>query len=178
MVSRPSPASTPEYYRYYLGLVSEQDLISALKNSLHNTLSLFGSVPDGKENYSYAPGKWTVKEVFSHIIDTERIFGYRALRFSRKDDTQLPGYEENSYAPNSNCINRSLEKMLEEYNYLRLSGISLFESMTDEMLDYSGIANDLRLNARQIGFMMCGHNLHHNKVVEERYLHKIPQAQL
>ncbi len=164
------PEAMPDYCRYYVNLAKENDLIESLKNSRDMTVKLLSAVPHAKEDYSYAPGKWTIKQLVSHLADCERIYLYRALRFSRKDDTQLPGFEENDYAVNANIENRTLKDLTEEYRLIRESGIVLFSHMTEEMLDYSGIANNVFYAPRSLGWMAAGHNIHHCNILKERYL--------
>lgn len=160
----------PDYCRYYVNLAKENDLIESLKNSRDMTVKLLSSVPHSKENYSYAPGKWTVKQLVSHLADCERIYLYRALRFSRRDDTQLPGFEEDDYAKYANTENRTLKDLTEEYKLVRESGIILFEHITEEMLDFSGVANNVFYSPRSLGWMAAGHNIHHCNMLREKYL--------
>ncbi|MCE1163906.1 MAG: DinB family protein [Bacteroidetes bacterium] len=164
------PEAMPDYCRYYVNLAKENDLIESLKNSRDMTVKLLSSVPHSKENYSYAPGKWTVKQLVSHLADCERIYLYRALRFSRRDDTQLPGFEEDDYAKYANTENRTLKDLTEEYKLVRESGIILFEHITEEMLDFSGVANNVFYSPRSLGWMAAGHNIHHCNMLREKYL--------
>ncbi|MGV3631478.1 MAG: DinB family protein [Bacteroidota bacterium] len=170
MITKPDISAVPDYFVYYTGLVQENDLIEALAESREATVELFSSIPVEKEDFAYAPGKWTVKQMLSHLIDTERVFAYRALRFSRHDSTELPGYDENLFARNSNTENLMLERLLEEYRCVRKSTLSLFETMSDEMLDFQGTANKMSCSARALGYMIAGHEIHHCNVLKERYL--------
>ena len=115
-------------------------------------------------------GKWTIKEVLSHVIDTERIFTYRALTIARNDNTPLPGFDENAYIPFSNASGRSLMQLIHEYELVRRSSMALFESFTEEMLDRQGTANNMRLTPRILGWMLAGHDAHHADIVRNRYL--------
>jgi uncharacterized damage-inducible protein DinB len=121
MISKPNKIDTPAYYHYYIDLIKEDDLISAFNENKKTLLEHLKSIPYELENYAYAEGKWSVKEVFRHIIDTERIFQYRALRFSRLDDTELAGYDENVYITNSKNLNYSLLDLAEEFEHVRNS---------------------------------------------------------
>lgn len=170
MITKPDISTVPDYFVYYIGLVKENDLVQCLSQCRENTLDLFSLIPVEKEAYAYAPGKWTVKQLLSHIIDTERVFAYRALRFSRMDSTELPGYDENLFAANSNTENLMLERLMEEYRAVRRSTLSLFEAMTDPMLDFEGTANKMQTSARALGYMIAGHELHHCRILKERYL--------
>ena len=169
-IEKPKAEDAPKYYQNYLSLISENNLADALQNSMNNTLKFISSIPKEKEEHRYAEGKWTVKEVFGHIIDCERILAYRATRFSRKDSTDLPGFEQDNYAPNANTSQRTLAEMADEYKAVRQASIALFSYMTPDMLDFKGTANKTVVTARSIGWFIAGHDIHHCKVIKERYL--------
>ena len=167
---KPSPTSYPVYFQRYIDQVPEQDLLIAFENQLpviHNFLS---SVTEERSSYAYAEGKWTLKEVLQHMIDTERIFNYRALCFARKETASLPGFEENDYAANSNANSRTWQSMVDEFIVLRKSTTMLFSSFSEEALNTSGIANNNPTSVLAVGFISIGHFYHHKKVIEERYL--------
>ena len=146
-------------------------MIDAFNNSELETTNLFKTFIElEKENYRYQETKWTVKEVLVHIIECERIFAYRALRFSRRDATALMGFDENEYIPNSNTSSREISKILLEYLIVRKSSTLQYQYFTDEMLDFKGTSNQLSVNARELGWMIAGHNRHHLNVLKERYL--------
>jgi uncharacterized damage-inducible protein DinB len=170
MIARPAPEDAPAYYQRYLSLVKESELLEAMENSLKSSLSLFASIGKEKEDFRYAADKWTVKEVLSHIADCERIFAYRALRFSRRDSTPLPGFDEKDYAPNANAAGRSLAQIIDEYKAVRRASIELFKYLTPEMLDFRGTANGSAITSRSIGWIIAGHNSHHCNILRERYL--------
>jgi len=169
-ITKPNMEDVPVFYRNYVDSADESDMIEALMQSAIDTLELYRSIPPEKHNYRYEEGKWSVKELLSHLIDGERVFAYRAHRFSRKDVTPLAGFEENEYVPNSNASNRNMESLISEFEHLRNSNIKLFEGMNETMLDFLGTANDQRMNARMMGWVIAGHNMHHNHVLRERYL--------
>jgi hypothetical protein len=123
-----------------------------------------------KFDYRYAEGKWTIKEIIQHIIDTERIFAYRALRISRNDQTPLPGFDENDFANNTAAQTRGLQDLLTEFSAVRHSNLLLFKSFSDEQLLQVGIASEHSISVRAIGFILIGHQKYHQKVFEERYL--------
>lgn len=160
----------PSFYKNYVKQIDEPDMLQALRISGHRMLELVHSIPDNKKDYAYAPGKWTVRELLCHIIDAERIFCYRALRFARNDKTPLSGFEENDYAPQANASGRSLEKIAGEMAHLRSSTIDLFESFAPEMLNRKGSANGKELSVIALGFIIAGHETHHRKILVERYL--------
>ncbi len=161
---------SPEYYKGYINLVEgNKSLIDLLENGGTNlfrthfeTLELIGEKV-------YAEGKWTIKEIVQHLIDTERIFVNRALRFVRCDQTELPGYDHNAYVPVSNANKRTLESLLEEYEILRLSTFSFFKQLNLEELQRTGIANGNEISVLAIGFILIGHPTHHFNVIKERY---------
>lgn len=117
----------------------------------------------------YAPGKWTVRDIIQHLIDAERVFSYRAMRFARNDKTLLPGFEENDYAVTANATHRSLDELLDEFYTVRESSMKLFKSFTDEMLMRVGEVPSGNISVLAIGFTMTGHAIHHLKVIKERY---------
>jgi hypothetical protein len=160
----------PKYFHYYYGLIPSNDLITALEENLKSTLELLQSVPSEKENYAYNAGKWTTKEVFKHIIECERIFAYRALRFSRFDSTPLPGFNENDYIENSKGMNPRFDELISEFELVRQTTIALFKYMSPEMLQFQSSANNTNYSTRAIGFMIVGHCIHHCNVVKEQYL--------
>lgn len=162
--------SVPPFYKNYVKQVEETDLIQALRISGHRTLELLHTVPDTKKDFRYAEGKWTIREVLCHMIDAERIFAYRALRFARNDKTALAGWEENEYAPQANASNRSLSKIAAEMAHLRSTTIDLYEGFTPEMLSRKGIANNNELSVSVLGFVIAGHETHHCHILKERYL--------
>jgi hypothetical protein len=170
MIARPVSEDMPVYYQRYVSTLKESELMEALENSLRNSLSLFASVAREKENFRYAADKWTVKEVVCHIADCERIFAYRALRFSRRDSTSLSGFNENDYTPNANAAGRTLAQIVGEYKAIRHATVELFKYLTPEMLDFRGTANGSAITSRSIGWIIAGHNNHHCNILRERYL--------
>ena len=159
-----------EYYFPYINALGEITLIEELEISLHDFIHFVQNIPMDKFDYRYAEGKWTIKEIIQHIIDTERIFAYRALRISRNDKTPLPGFDENEYINNTAANDRGLQDLLTEFSAVRHSNIFLFKSLSLEQLERTGIASNAGVSVRAIGFIMIGHQKHHQKVFEERYL--------
>lgn len=162
--------TVPHFYKNYVKQIEETDLLQALRISGHRTQELVHSIPITKADFRYAPGKWSVREVLCHMIDAERIFTYRALRFARNDKTPLEGFEENDYAPQANAAGRDLRRIASEMTHLRTSTIDLFESFTEEMLGRKGAANKNEISVVALGFIVAGHETHHRKVLLERYL--------
>ena len=160
----------PEYCYYFFDLVPTNDLLAELENSKELTLNLFNLITAELQNYTYEPNKWTTKEVLRHLIDMERIFQYRAFRFSRFDDTELSGVEENDYIEKVNQTEIALADLREDYLAVRSSTINLYKNMTEKMFDFKGVANGQAFTARTLGFAIVGHNLHHIHFIRTRYL--------
>ena len=165
--------SKNEYSRFnapYIESLDNVNLIEELEICLHDFIKFVQNIPMDKFDYRYAEGKWTIKDIIQHIIDAERIFAYRALRISRKDMTPLPGFEENSYVDNTNANARNIQGLLTEMATVRESTLLLFKSFTQEQLQLIGIASDNAISVRAIGFIIIGHQKHHQRVFKERYL--------
>jgi uncharacterized damage-inducible protein DinB len=160
----------PHFYKNYVKNIEETDLLQALRISGHRCLELLHAIPEEKADYRYAEGKWTIRELLCHMIDAERIFAYRALRFARNDKTLLAGFDENQYAPETNASGRSLQKLAAEVAHLRSSTIDMFEGFSPEMLNRRGTANQNELSVAALGFIIAGHETHHCNVLKERYL--------
>lgn len=168
-IEKPHPDTYPVYYSTYINAVPENDLILALQNNRKALDALILELM-GKADYRYAEGKWTVKEVLLHIIDTERIFAYRALTFARGDKNVLPGYDENEYAKYYSADKRTLQQVYAELKVVRDATIHLFQSFDKEALLRSGIANGNPISVTALGYAIGGHANHHFKVIKERYL--------
>ncbi len=154
----------------YIKAIDNVELIEELEISLHDFIKFVQNIPMDKFDYRYAAGKWTIKDIIQHIIDADRIFGYRALRISRNDTTPLPGFEENDYVENTDANGRSIQELLTEFSAIRHSNLLLFKSFSSAQLTRMGIASNHPISVRAIGFLMIGHLKHHQKVFEERYL--------
>lgn len=159
------------FYESYIAQVTkEYTLVEELEISLHRFIKFVQDIPMDKFDYRYAEGKWTIKDIIQHLIDAERIFAYRALRFARKDQTALPGFDEDCYVEAANGFERTIMELLTELSAVRHSTILLFKSFTKEQLEFTGIASNNTVSVRAIGFIIIGHQNHHQKVFEERYL--------
>lgn len=171
MIAIESTEYAPFYQTYITAITdSGKGIVDNLQDTLDESLTLLRSLSKEKENYAYADGKWTIKEVLQHIIDTERIFAYRALRIARKDKTPLPGFEQNDYVDTSNAIYRDFSVMLEEFELTRKSTILLFKSLTDEMLLQHGEMSGNAITVRALGYICSGHVKHHINIINERYI--------
>jgi len=160
----------PVYYRDYVNELQGASFIHKLRLQSEETPAFLKSLTAEQWEYAYAAGKWTLKEVILHLMDAERIFAYRALRFSRNDATPLPGFEENDYVPMCESTNRTPKSIIDEYVALRQSTLSLFENFSETMLVRMGSANGQSISVRAIGMVISGHEMHHLKVIRERYL--------
>jgi len=154
----------------YIALVDEDDLITGFKNQTPESLQFYAQLTEEQLLHRYAEGKWNIKEIVLHLIDTERVFGYRALRFARADKTELPGYDENLFAENSFATERSIGSLLEEYAIVRTATVALFSNFKPEVLNNRGMANGFEMSVSALGFAILGHEKHHLQIVRERYL--------
>jgi hypothetical protein len=160
----------PPFFDRYILLANDEDIVTALENSaalfedetIKQKLTALG-------DQVYAEGKWTAKDIVQHIIDTERIMAYRALRISRNDKTPLPGFDEESFAQHTTVATRTLADLLAEFRLVRQSSVALFKNMTNEMLQREGIGSNQPITALALGFVLVGHPVHHLNVLQERY---------
>jgi uncharacterized damage-inducible protein DinB len=168
-IARPGTEEHAPYYGKYVALVPDGDLIGLLQNQNAETLRLLRAAPAEKADHAYAPGKWTVKEVIGHLIDAERIFAYRALRFARGDATDLPGFDENTYVPNGGFSRRTMADLLAEFECVRGSTIHLAKHLDEQALSRRGSANGNGVSVRALLYIVSGHERHHVALLRERY---------
>jgi len=169
-MTRPLKSEYPEFYERYIGLIKGDDIIRVLREQTLTVQTVLSSVPEDRETYSYAEGKWTLKEVIGHIVDTERVVGYRVLRFARGDKRELPGIEATFYVEHGNFNKRSLYDLAHEFGFVRGANIALFKSLDVDSLNKTGIADEQEMTVRAWIFMMAGHTLHHINSIKEHYL--------
>jgi len=168
---RPQPGEYAAYAQGDLEFVKGSDAIEALQNAREETAALFGSIGDAAAaGRRYAPGKWTLKEVLGHLIDDERIFAYRALCLARKEPRELPGFEEKDYAAAADSERRSLEDLLREHEAVRAATIAFCDSLSAEQWMRRGVVNGYEASVRGLAFHIAAHELHHLRIVRERYL--------
>ncbi|WP_420399520.1 DinB family protein [Flagellimonas sp.] len=160
----------PFYHTYIKALGGEVKLLDQLVDGRDVFLSFLKDIPTVKLGFAYGPEKWTLAEVLMHIIDAERVFQYRALRFARNDATPLSGFDQDIYVPESNATNKAKEEIMTEYKAVRDSTIALFRSFDDKALIRMGMASGSAMSTRAMGFIICGHQAHHMSVIRERYL--------
>lgn len=158
------------YLRYINNLSDETTLVQSFIDDKISTENFFSSIPHEKLEYSYQPNKWTVKDIFQHLIDTERIFMHRCFRIARRDTTSLSGFNQDIYINPSKANEKSLEQLLKEFHLTREFSINLLQSLSNEDLQFIGNANGAKMSARAAAFVIPGHNIWHIKVTKERYL--------
>jgi uncharacterized damage-inducible protein DinB len=155
----------------YIHLVPDDgNLLIHLEDIFSETEEMIHPLSEEKMNHRYLPGKWTIKDMLLHMSDAERIFVYRALRFSRGDETPLPGFEESLFAQHAGANEREKEDIMREYSLVRESSIAFIESLTDEALNRKGLANNILLSVRYVVNLIYGHHKHHLNILRERYL--------
>lgn len=167
---RPNANEYAPFYETYVSMVQENELEEAMHSSLEEIREALDEIPAEKADYAYAEGKWTVKQLLQHIIDTERVFSYRAICIARGEQQPLPGFDENSYASLAFVEQRSLKEMKEELLALRSSVYLMFKGFTAEMLARTGTASGKTISVNALGYITIGHIRHHFRILKERYL--------
>lgn len=168
-IIKPAPREN-FYFSQYIEKATNDDLIPSLQDASTVVHAVMDSLSEEQGNYAYAAGKWSIKQVLAHCIDTERIMAYRALCISRKETTALPGYDHNNYVLEDLSPELSISELLDEYDAVRSATKSLFKRMKVENVDFVGNANGLTISARELGWLIPGHELHHMEVIKEKYL--------
>jgi DinB family protein len=169
-MNKPDPTEYAPDFAKYISLVPEGEIVVTLGLQIESTLGLIRGLSAAQGDLRYAPGKWSVKEVIGHLIDAERIFAYRALRFARNDATPLPGFDENSFVADAGFGSRSLADLAEEFEHTRKSNVCLFKSLDGDPSLRLGVASDNRISVRAIAYSIAGHELHHLGILRSRYL--------
>lgn len=174
LINPPLPGVSSEFHQRYINLVSNQNVLATLESQILEFKALLSEVPFEQEDFTYAEGKWTIKQLAGHLIDTERILVYRAMCIARGEKQSLPGFEENEYVANASFHLRSLYDLGHEFGAVREATIQLFRYMTEEELDRKGVASNTGVTPRIILFMLAGHHIHHVNVLRERYSEVLP----
>jgi uncharacterized damage-inducible protein DinB len=169
MINKPQTDEYASWSARYVNLVETTDVIALLEQLKQKTYNFFSGMTDESAMYTYSEGKWTFKEMLGHMIDAERTFGYRAFVFSR-DNVELPGFDQNVYVANTDYNSQKIKDLAEEYKATRESNLYLFRAFTEEQLMRKGIANNNLVSVRALVYITAGHELHHWKVIEEKYL--------
>jgi len=167
---RPAKSEFLPYYERYIGRVPDGDVVSTLATQIAETLELLRSLPASVSTYRYAPEKWSVNQLIGHVIDSERLFAGRALRFARNDPTPLPGFEQDDYARNSTFEAYPLAELASELEAVRTSTIYLFRHMAEEAWTRRGVANNAEVSVRALAYIIAGHELHHRDILTSHYL--------
>jgi uncharacterized damage-inducible protein DinB len=172
-IGKPEPNEYAPYYARYISLVEGDDILTALKQQAPKTVALLSGCKHADEDFRYAAGKWSVKDVLGHVVDTERIMAYRALRIARNDKTPIEGYEQDDYvkyAPFGQC---KLAALLEEFITVRRATVPLFQNLDEAAWTRRGVANKNEVSARALAYIIAGHELHHRRILKEKYLSSI-----
>jgi len=169
-IPRPKLDEHAPYYSRYIDRVPDGDLVAQLGKQLMDTTALLAGLSAERENFAYAPGKWTVKQVVLHLCDVERVMGYRALTFARNDPTDLPGFDENTWADVATGSGRALADIVEEFRAIRAATIHFARHLTPEELARRGNANGKPVSVRALLYIIAGHETHHAELFRERYL--------
>jgi len=170
MNQRPNTTEYAAYYHTYVGKVPDGNIVNLLEKQMNSTLELLKGLSETQGNHRYEESKWSIKELVNHILDTERVFAYRALCISRGDQTPLPGFSQDDYVAAFDADARSMEALIEEFEAIRRATTTLFKSYNEEMLLRIGTASDYPVSVRALGFIILGHELHHINILTERYL--------
>ena len=173
---RPEPNEYAPFYETYVSLIPGKDVLGVLEAHRLQMVQLFAGRSERDGNFRYAPGKWTVKEVLGHVNDAERIFTYRALRIARGDQKPLVGFEQDDYVRAAGSHERTLADLAEEFAVVRSASIVLFRSLGEEAWIRRGTASNHEVTVRALGYITAGHELHHRRILEERYFPAIPRA--
>lgn len=169
-IVKPDTTEYLPYYGKYVSLVPEGNILTVLGKQIKETTDLLNSIPESRASFRYAPDKWSIKELVGHLIDSERIFAYRALRFARNDKTPLSGYEQDDYVSNASFDNCTLADLASEFESVRQSTLFLFKHLDENAWMRRGLANDAEASVRALAHIIAGHELHHREILRSRYL--------
>jgi hypothetical protein len=172
----PESGEYADFYAKYIAMVATTDIVATLDAQRLQMSQLFAARSERDGNFRYAPEKWTVKEVLGHLNDSERIFTYRALRIARADPTPMSGFDENDYVRAASFGERSLASLAEEFGHVRSATLALFRSLSKDAWSRRGVANKNEVTVRALAFIIAGHELHHRRILDERYFAAIPRA--
>lgn len=169
-MTRPQTTEAAHYYSKYIDLITSDEIVPALESQLSETLQFLNGISEEQSLYSYAPGKWTIRELLNHVSDGERVFSHRAFWFARGFSDPLPSFEQDIAVQMAHANNTSWAELVEEFKNLRLGTISLFKSLPEEAWSRSGIASDNPVTVRACAYIIAGHVAHHVGVLREKYL--------
>jgi hypothetical protein len=174
-MARPDPDEYSPYYGKYVALVPEDKIVPAMKSTCTETLALLRDVSDHDAGVLHPPYTWSIKQVVGHLTDTERVFGYRALRFARGDTTPLPGFDENLYAQSGSFDRQRLDALTAEFDLVRQSHIAFFDNLSREAWTRRGTANGNEISVRALAFIIVGHHRHHHAILRGRLDPALPR---
>lgn len=169
-MSRPETSEYAAYYERYVSLVPSSEILNALQEEQRSSVAFLKSIAEETSNRRYEPGKWSIKELVGHVIDTERIFSYRALRFGRGDTTVLPGFDQDAFVFGANYSEVSFTDIVAEYDAVRNGTVWLYKNLPREAWNRRGTANKNEISVRAIAYVTAGHQIHHMTILRERYL--------
>ncbi len=169
-LGRPGPGEHAEYFARYIDLVPNGDILETLRDQLGETLALLQQVPRERESYRYAPGKWSLREVVGHMLDTERVMAYRALAMSRSEGVDLPGMDQEEWARHSNAATRSLDDLASEWASVRRANVHMFATLPDGAAERRGRASGNEFTVRSFAWIIAGHELWHRERLAKDYL--------
>jgi len=169
-IGRPEPGEYAPFYKDYIAGVQGSDILTTLDEQRRQMLLLLSGRTESDGDIRYAPGKWSVKEVLGHVCDAERIMAYRALRIARADATPLPGFDENNYVANAPFSRHPLPDLIEDFIAVRRATLSLFRNFDESAWMRRGAANNYEVTVRALAYIIAGHELHHRRMLEEKYL--------
>jgi len=169
-MNKPSSDEYAAYYQKYVALLPDADVVATLNQQLESTRTLLGSIDEAQAGSRYAPDKWSIKELVGHLIDTERVFAYRAMRFARNDQTPVSGFEQDDYVFNGDFDSRTLADLAAEFEHLRRSNIHFFKALSEAAWSRRGTANDSEVSVRALAHIIAGHEVHHVNILRTRYL--------
>lgn len=168
--TRPKADEHLEYYGRYIERVPDGDIVEILEKQISETIAFLRAIPESRVDYQYAPGKWTPRQIAGHLSDGERVFQYRAWRFSRADTTPVPGFDENHYVDHAPFTNVSMNDLIDEFEQLRRASVHMFRNMDADAMSRRGSANGAEITVRALAWIMAGHETHHMQVLREKYL--------
>jgi hypothetical protein len=167
-IERPNESEYPPFYQGYVARVPETDILQALREQ-PNVLKRVADAVGARERFRYSPGKWSVRELFGHLVDAERFFGHRAFCISRSDPNPLPGFDENAYVARSDYDSQSVADSVHVFSLLREANVRHLESLAEDAWPLEGVANGAKVTVRALAYIMAGHARHHLAVLKERY---------
>ncbi len=169
-MQRPDPTEYGEYYSLYIDQVPDGDVLEILESGVRRTVEVLADVPESWETHRYQPDKWSLREVIGHVVDVERLFSYRALSIARSDPADLPSMDQDQWAAASNAGERPLASLLADFERARASSLAMLESLAEDTWERRGLASGFEFSVRSFPYILAGHEIHHRRVLEEKYL--------